>query len=150
MKENNKYRICLLIVMLFLSFYSYAQSDSTKTKQILTRLSDSALSNISFFVGRWNYKEYDETKSTEHPSSKKNKQSNKINPLLIYNDFTFMWEVNGVKINGKWERTGKVKYPIVLLKAIEKKDWLVGRDLYGAKIIFIGDGMFNTYSAIPF
>ena len=156
-----------IILFCFIGINSFSQIEVYKAKTLTldkpakevklnkTKISDSALTSLSFFVGRWkcgvNGAVY-EIKDINNDLSKLKTSagSAKTKPLYIFNDGTYYWESYGEKKKGKWEKTKRKDYPIVLLNAIEKKDWLIGRDPYGANIINIWDGVYYSYTATPF
>ena len=70
-------------------------------------------------------------------------------PLYINSDGTYYWEAYGEKRKGKWEKTGKADYPIVLKNAIQNRDWYVGQHNDGKNAIYIWDNNAISYTGIP-
>lgn len=111
--------------------------------------------DLKFFIRKWrsgvtgaSYQTTDIATNTTTTTTSAGTE--KKQPLIINNDGTYYWEAYGEKKAGKWETTGKKDYPIVLKSAVEGKDWLVGRADNTTDKIYIWDGKYYSYTAVPF
>ncbi len=118
------------------------------------KIPNSELSNINFFIRKWRTgvsgASYQTTNAaTNQTTLTTSSGTAKVDPLYINADGSYYWATYGQKKSGKWERTGRTDYPIILRNAIDGRDWFVGRDAKKANLIYIWDGKYYSYTAVP-
>ncbi|HEX3025484.1 MAG TPA: hypothetical protein VHP12_09750, partial [Chitinophagaceae bacterium] len=172
LKQNYMLRLIKRVVLITtiacacINYFSYGQMEVYKAKPIENikpanevklnnqKIPDNELRNINFFIRKWRTGVSGAVYETTDAVTNQRKITTstgtaKVDPLYINANGTYYWATYGQKKSGRWEKTGRTDYPIVLRKAIDGRDWLVGRDTRKVNLIYIWDGKYYSYTAVP-
>ncbi len=112
----------------------------------------SKVADISFFIKKWKTGVTDAFYVVDNGAAGKTMVVNvnaRTKPLHINSDGSYYWEAYGEQRKGRWEKTGKSDYPVVLKNAIQNRDWYVGQHNNGKNAIFIWDHDATSYTGVP-